>query len=100
MDLWFSITLALIGVIGWIFGAMKPHRRVWILVCIGPAVVLLVLYFAFVLPEARPELYSGTVQIGWPQLLAIIGGVWALLSRPNEPAPQKHNDDQGNGAHA
>lgn len=100
MDLWLAITLAMVGVVGWVFGAMKPHRRVWVLVGIVPSLALLVLYFFFMLPQVRPELYSGSVQLGWPQLAAIIGGVWALLSKPNEPAPPKRHDDQGNGVHA
>lgn len=98
MDLYLALTLAIVGLVSWIFGVMKPHRRTWVKAMVLPAAVVLLFYVGMVVPEIRPELYSGRIQLGWPQLIAIIGGVWALLAKPKDSNDKTTNT--GNGAHA
>ena len=90
-----SIVLTLFCLVGWIMGAMRPHHRAWISIGGGPAVVFLGLYFYVVCQRTEPSLDFQPVGVHWSVLFFMIGGVWALLSKPKAPAAR--NDDKGGG---
>jgi membrane associated rhomboid family serine protease len=92
MDYLIVLMLAAGAIVGWILGALKPHRQAWILVFIGPALVVLGFYFVWQLFHTQPSLYSGEAEVGWPTLPCMIGGVWALLAKPRTDDHQHHHD--------
>ncbi len=91
------LILAAIAITFWIMGAIKPRRRTWVAVLFIPATIVLGFYFAVVLGGSTLQ-FAASPQVGWPQLIAMIGGVCALLANPK--APPARNTDDDHGAHA
>jgi len=90
----FCLMLAAIALTFWIMGALKPRRRTWVMVLVWPAAIVLGFYFFVQL--GRSTTGMGEAQVGYPQLIAMIAGLWALLAKPKAPPPARnHNDDRG-----
>lgn len=83
------LILAATALTFWVMGAAKPRRRTWVAVMLFPAVVVLGFYFVLQLGASTANLQASP-QVGYPQLLAMIGGVGALLSKPKAPPAHKH----------
>lgn len=92
----FCLILAAIGLTFWVMGAAKPRRRTWVAVMLLPAVAVLGYYFALMLGNSTASLHATPAEVGYPQLLAMIGGVCAILAKPKAPPPARdHHDDTG-----
>lgn len=89
------LILAATGLTFWIMGAAKPHRRTWVAVMLAPAVIVLGFYFILQLGASTATLQASP-EVGYPQLIAMIGGVCALLAKPKAPpAARVRHDDNG-----
>lgn len=94
MGVYMALMLVCVGIVGWIWGALKPHRRGWILIGVWPAVVFLLFCLFVYLYAVKPSM-ANNVEIGWPTLFCIILGLGAVISSPR---PTDKNHRSGNGA--
>lgn len=88
------LILAATAMTFWVMGAAKPRRRTWVVVMVFPACLVLGFYFFLQLSNTTTGL--GEAEVGYPQLIAMILGLWALLAKPKaEPPHADGNDDHG-----
>lgn len=92
MDVPAFMALDILGVICWIFGALRPRQSVVVRIICIPAVIVLAVYFLMLLAQAQPELWTGTAQAGPGAVYLIAFGVFALIGKLPKP-----NDDQDHG---
>lgn len=93
----FAIILTLFCLVGWIIGAMRPHRRAWISIGVAPGVIVLGFHFFAVCRHITPSFETtGNLGVHWFILVFMIGGFIALLSQPK--TPKKPADDNHDGA--
>jgi hypothetical protein len=88
MDHLFLMTMAVTGLLGWLWAAMRKGcsglvRWFWTPL----AVAWLAVYFAFELFRSQPEVYSGTAEASIWTCLFIAGGIIVLLGKPKAHTP-------------
>lgn len=86
MGLYVALLLVCAGLVGWVWGALKPHRRAWILVMIWPSAAWLLWMLGLYLWAARPSI-DNHAELGWPTLFCIVLGIGALISSPKDDPP-------------
>lgn len=94
MGIYIALLLVCAGIVGWVWGALKPHRRLWILIGVWPAVVFLLGALALYLWAVKPSI-ENNVEIGWPTLICIVLGLGAVISSPRPDPKDTHRDDSG-----
>lgn len=90
MSLYLCVLMVSAGIVGWVWGALKPHRRLWIIILIWPSAAWLLTMIGFYLWAARPTL-DNRAELGWPTLVCIILGIGAVISSPKATPPAKRN---------
>ncbi len=95
MDHLLAMTLAVLGMIGFILWCFYPtaHRVVRVLVSIV-AVGWLAVYFLVELCRTQPELWSGRAEMNIVTLLIIAAGLYVMLHHSNKTT----NHGSGGGA--
>jgi len=88
------MTLTALGWLGWAIGITRRRPQWWV-VFFGPVgLVWLTWYFFLILSLSQPSLFAGGLEAGRSTVVAIVGGVWALLARPR-PLKSPETPDSG-----
>jgi hypothetical protein len=94
MDNLLLLTLALMGVSGWISGAIRQGGRLWVRILALPSCVWLGFYGLIVLGRARPQLFSPDAQIGHVTLALIVVGLLVMMDEPKRRRPNGQGGEQ------